>query len=152
TTYTVTTPAHAVGLVDVTYTNGADSATLTSSFLYTNTPPPTITNVSPNSGPTAGGTQITITGTNFRAPLHVDFGPQNGMTKVTVLNANIVVGGGGTTLTLTTPAAVPTNATGFTTLTVVDEDVPSQGTLASAFKYTAAAPTVTAISPDSGPF
>ncbi len=36
--------------------------------------PPTVTGVSPASGPPAGGTAVTITGTNFQNPAIVDFG------------------------------------------------------------------------------
>lgn len=37
-------------------------------------PPPTIAGVSPNSGPTDGGTSVTVTGNNFRSGAQVQFG------------------------------------------------------------------------------
>src|SRR5262249_57552898 len=36
--------------------------------------PPTVTNVNPNTGPTSGGTSVTITGTNFSEVTAVRFG------------------------------------------------------------------------------
>jgi hypothetical protein len=45
--------------------------------------PPTVTRVSPKTGPSAGGTSVTITGTNFSAPATVTFGATAG-TEVTV--------------------------------------------------------------------
>lgn len=89
----VVTPAHGAGAVTVTVTN-PDAQSATSTFTYT-APPLAVTDVSPTTGPIAGGTQITITGVSF----------QNGAT-VTVggtaaTNVNVV---SGTTITATTPA------------------------------------------------
>ena len=36
--------------------------------------PPTVTDVNPNTGPTSGGTRVTITGTNFSGATAVRFG------------------------------------------------------------------------------
>jgi len=57
--------------------------------------PPTVTGISPNSGPVSGGTSVTLTGTNFTGATSVTFG-ENAATNVTVVDA--------TTLTATTPA------------------------------------------------
>ena len=43
---------------------------------------PFITGVTPTSGPAAGGTTVTITGTGFREPLRVSFGTDGGETKL----------------------------------------------------------------------
>lgn len=58
-----TTPAHAAGAVQVVVTtpNGSDSAT----FTYVAPPGPDIITLSPNQGLVAGGTQVTISGTNL---------------------------------------------------------------------------------------
>jgi hypothetical protein len=64
TAITATSPAGAVGTVDVTVTipGGRSSATSPADhFEFT----PTVTGVSPNTGPAAGGTPVTITGTGF---------------------------------------------------------------------------------------
>jgi hypothetical protein len=61
-----TTPAGTAGARDVQITNpGGQSATRTGAFTYTSSTTVTITSVSPASGPTSGGTVITITGANY---------------------------------------------------------------------------------------
>ena len=42
--------------------------------LFTYVPAPTVTGVVPTSGPTVGGTSVTITGTNLGGAMGVDFG------------------------------------------------------------------------------
>ena len=70
---TATTPAGAAGLADVIVTNpDTGTATLVSGFTYIE--PPTISSVSPNYGTAAGGTGLTITGTNFEPGVTVDIG------------------------------------------------------------------------------
>ncbi len=60
---TVVSP-EGVGTVDVTVTTGNGESTPTSADLFTYGSP-TITAVSPNHGPVAGGTDVTVTGTGF---------------------------------------------------------------------------------------
>jgi hypothetical protein len=69
---TATAPAGAAGPVDVTVTTlgGTDTA----SGAYTYVPLPTITSVSPNEGPAAGGAEVVITGTGFAFASSVKFG------------------------------------------------------------------------------
>ena len=57
--------------------------------------PPTVTGVSPSSGPTAGGTSVTITGTDFTGAGAVSFGATAGL----VVHVNSA-----TQITATTPA------------------------------------------------
>ncbi|HEY0520485.1 MAG TPA: IPT/TIG domain-containing protein, partial [Ilumatobacteraceae bacterium] len=65
TSCTVTTPGGA-GTVDVTATVGSQSATAVGGFSYVAAAVgPQITGISPSSGSTAGGTVVTVTGTNF---------------------------------------------------------------------------------------
>ena len=59
----VTTPAHAVGAVNVVVTQFGIPSTITNGFTYVN--PMTITSISPNRGPTDGGTLVTIYGESF---------------------------------------------------------------------------------------
>ena len=93
TTITAVTPAHAAGVVDVAVTT--PGGTGTGSGLYTYVAPPTVTAIAPTSGPTQGGTAVTITGTNFTGATAVTFGG-TAATGVTVVNA--------TTITAVTPA------------------------------------------------
>ena len=66
---------------------------------------PTVSSVTPNSGSTAGGTAVTITGTNFAAGATATFGG-TAATNVVVVNS--------TTITATTPAG----SAGAVTVTV----------------------------------
>src|SRR5207244_315873 len=64
---TATTPAHAARLAAaaVTVSGQPSAANPGDQYTYLAPPPPTVSGVSPTSGPAAGGTPITITGTNF---------------------------------------------------------------------------------------
>src|SRR5206468_2664875 len=66
TAITGTTTANAAGAVNVIVTNvDAQSGSCGGCFTYV-APAPTVGGVTPNSGSTAGGTSITITGTGFQ--------------------------------------------------------------------------------------
>jgi hypothetical protein len=130
---TATTPAGSAGAVAVTVTNpGGQNGSLSNGFTYI--APPTITNVSPNNGPTAGGTSVTITGTNFAAGATLTFGTA-AATNVVVVSA--------TQITATTPAGTA----GAATVKVTN---PSGliGSLTNGFTY--GPPTVSSVSPNNG--
>ena len=117
----------------VTTGGGTSAGNLNDHFFYF-VPPPTVTKVSPNSGPTSGGTAITITGTGFnpgyRGSAEVVIGQGNGAgtgaipaTSVDVVSSTEITattGGGakaGTfSLFVTTPYGTSTanNLTHFT--------------------------------------
>ena len=133
TTITATTPVGSAGGVTVTVTNpGGQSGSLGSAFTYL--AQPTVSSVSPNSGSTAGGTAVTITGTNFAAGAMVTFGGA-AATNVAVTNS--------TTITATTPGG----SAGAVTVTVTVSG--QSGNLTSGFTYVVA-PTVSSVSPNSG--
>src|SRR5690348_9874099 len=130
---TATTPAGSAGAVTVTVTNpGPKSGSLASAFTYIIAP--TVSGVSPNNGPAAGGTSVTITGTNFASGATVTFG---------TVAATSVVATNSTTITATTPA----NAAGAVAVTVTVNG--QSGSLASGFTYVVP-PTVSSVSPNSG--
>ena len=82
------------------FTDGAPtSANLDELSGATGTAAPTVTSVAPNSGPTAGGTSVTITGTGFTGAVAVGFG-SNAATGV-VVNSD-------TSITATSPAGTGT--------------------------------------------
>jgi hypothetical protein len=123
-TITAVTPsATNAGLVDVVVMNpDLQTATRASGFTYMATPPaPTVTAVSPNSGSTAGGTSVTITGANFVATPAVTIGG-TAATGVAFVNA--------TTLTATAPA----HATGLVNVVVTNPDAQA-GTLTNGYAY-----------------
>src|SRR5207244_892898 len=113
----------------------AQNGTLANGFTYLG-PAPTVSSVAPTSGPSTGGTAVTITGTSFATGATVTVGG-SAATGVTVVNS--------TTITATTPA----HAAGAVSVTVTNADAQS-GTLASGFTYVAPAPTVTGVAPTSG--
>jgi hypothetical protein len=134
TAITATTPAGSLGAVTVTVTVNGQSGSQTNGFTYI--APPTVSSVSPNSGSTAGGTAVTIAGTNFGAGATVMFGSA-AATSVVVVN--------GTTITATTPAG----SLGAVTVTVSDPG-PQSGSLTNGFTYVVV-PTVSSVSPNNGP-
>ena len=98
--------------------------------------PPTVTNVNPNTGPTSGGTSVTITGTNFFGVTAVRFG-SNAAGSFTVNSA--------TQITATSPAGI-----GTVDVTVTTPGGTSAISSADQFTYPAA-PTVTNVNPNTGP-
>jgi hypothetical protein len=84
---------------------------------------PTVGSVSPNNGPAAGGTGVTITGTGFATGATVTFGG-TAATNVVMVN--------GTTITATTAG----HAAGAVTVAVTNPDTQS-GSLANGFTYSA---------------
>lgn len=135
---TAVTPAGTPGAAVVTVTNlDTQSSTLSGGFTY-QYPAPTSAIVAPNTGSSAGGTAITITGTGFLAGATVKLG-DIAATDVVVVSA--------TSITAKTPAG----ASGQVAVTVTNPDLLT-GTLANAFTYAApGTPTVTTVAPATGP-
>ena len=65
TSITAVAPAGAAGRVDVRVTTPGGTSATSAADLFTYYVPATVTGLSHRSGPTAGGTLVTITGTNF---------------------------------------------------------------------------------------
>jgi hypothetical protein len=84
---TVVAPAHAEGLVDVrVVTKAGKSAKSSLARYYFAVLRPQVTAISPATGPTAGGTRVTVTGTGFSGVTGVTFAGEPG-TDVTVLSS-----------------------------------------------------------------
>ncbi|WP_161492852.1 putative Ig domain-containing protein [Pseudomonas putida] len=96
---------------------------------------PTLSGISPNNGSTAGGTSVTLTGTNLTGATAVTIGG-TAATSVTVVNA--------TTITATTPA----HAAGTVNVTVTTPG--GTATLTNAYSYVTPVPTLSSVSPNSG--
>jgi hypothetical protein len=81
-----TAPAENAGTVHVTVTTAGGTSATGNADQYTYTPSappaPTVTQISPDRGPAAGGTKVTITGTNLSGATSVSFGahPATGVT------------------------------------------------------------------------
>ena len=71
---TATTPVHAVGVVAVHITTPGGTSPTVSADQYTYDATPTITKISPTTGPSIGGTVVTVTGTGFVPGSTVKFG------------------------------------------------------------------------------
>jgi eukaryotic-like serine/threonine-protein kinase len=104
---TVTSPP-GQGTVDITVTtpSGTSAVATADRFTYV-APPPAVTGVSPASGTTAGGTVVTITGTDLAGATRVSFGGVAGKitadtgTQITVTSPP---GQGTVDITVTTPS------------------------------------------------
>ena len=121
------------GAVTVTVTVNGQSGSLANGFTYV--APPTVSSVSPNSGTTAGGTAVTITGTNFAAGATVTFGG-TAATNVVVVNGT------------TDHGHDAGRSAGAVTVTVTNPERQS-GSLTSGFTYVVV-PTVSSVSPNNG--
>jgi IPT/TIG domain len=97
---------------------------------------PTVTSVTPGSGPATGGTSVTIKGTLFKNVRSVKFGSTNAV-SFTVKSAKSII------------ATSPAGAVGTVDVTVIIRGNRSSATSsADHFKLT---PTVTGVSPNTGP-
>lgn len=131
--------AEALGLT--TFPGAAATAPNMAEF-FTATPntAPIVSTISPTSGPTAGGTTVTISGTGFANGATVTFG------STAASNVNVL---GSTTIT----AVAPAHASGAVNVVVTNPGGQS-GTKTNGYTYTTSgtpAPTVSTVSPSSGP-
>ncbi len=95
---------------------------------------PTLTGISPSTGPRTGGTQVTITGSSLIDATSANFGG----------SAAAIVSRSATVLTVTTPAHNP----GLVDVTVTTPS--GSRTISSGFEYLAEIPVITSVAPDSG--
>jgi hypothetical protein len=100
----VTSPAHAAGTVDVRVTTPSGTSPVVTEDKFTYQAPPsssapTVTGISPVSGPEGGGTVVTVSGTDFVGATKVEFGSAAG-TNLTIDSA--------TQLRVTSPAGTGT--------------------------------------------
>ncbi len=94
TTITATAPSQAAGTVDVTVTDASGTSPIVAGDRYTYDPVPSVTSLSPSSGPVTGGTTVVATGTGMGPVTAVSVGGVAG----TVLSTT------STSVTFTTPA------------------------------------------------
>ncbi|MES2203094.1 MAG: IPT/TIG domain-containing protein, partial [Patescibacteria group bacterium] len=125
TSITATSPAEAAGTVDVTVTTPSGTSATSSADQYTYVvppPAPTVSAVSPTSGTTAGGTLVTITGTDFTGATAVMFG---------TTSATGVIIASSTSLTAISPA----HAAGTVDVTVTTPSGTSATSSADQYTY-----------------
>jgi hypothetical protein len=137
TSLTAISPIAAAGIVDVTIVNPGGTSVAGAGDRFTFVAPPVVAAVTPNSGSAAGGTGVTISGTNLAAVTRITFG---GTAAGFTVNSD-------TSITATSPGA---QAAGTVDIRLTSIGGTSARTNADRFTYVAARPVITAISPDSG--
>ena len=138
TSLTVSTPSGSPGLAAVAVTNTTDGLSVTDAGAYTYIAPPSITEVKPASGSSAGGTEVTIKGSGFgtsTATNTVSFG--GAPASVSAASA--------TSLTVSTPSGSP----GLAAVAVTNTTDGLSVTDAGAYTYIAP-PSITEVKPASG--
>ena len=123
TSVTAVAPAEAAGPVDITVVTPAGTTATSASDQFTYSSGPTVSSVTPAVGPTAGGTSVTVAGANLSGATAVDFGTKAG--------TGVSVNGGGTSLTVTSPAG----AVGTVDITVTTPGGTSPTSAADQFTY-----------------
>jgi len=119
-----TTPPHAPGAVDVTVQNpGGGEATWAGGFVYFLGPPPVIAEVTPNTGPSNGGTPVLVSGYGIgkTGTIGLEFG------GVAATGVRHVAGD-------TLLCILPPHAAGTVDVTLINTDGQT-GTLPNAFTY-----------------
>ncbi|WP_152647859.1 IPT/TIG domain-containing protein, partial [Rhodopseudomonas palustris] len=126
TTITATSPPHATGTVDVTVTTPAGIGIGTGLFSYLR-PAPSVTGIDPGSGPTTGGTRVTISGSEFIGVTAVKFGASNATaftvgndTQITAISAAGALGSVHVTVTTASGTSASSAANQFTYVVPAD--------------------------------
>lgn len=133
---TAMAPAGAAGTVDVTVATIGGTSAASAGDRFTYAEAPTVASLTPATGPSAGGTQVTLTGTHLSAASTVKFGHQYA-SGVSVLSD--------TQLTAISPPG-----SGTVDLTVTSPGGTSAVTGSARFSY-AGAPAITGLSTQRGP-
>jgi IPT/TIG domain len=133
------------GVTDVTVTTPFGTSATTPADQYTYTNAPTVTSVSPNAGPAAGGTSVTLTGTGLADVSSVQFGatPATAVTcSATSCSVTSPAGTAGDTVPVTvtspegTSVATPADQFSYGNLPAVDSLVPDAGPAAGGTSVT----------------
>lgn len=110
-------PAGTVGATTVSVTNAAGTSS-TIPYTYTGVAAPTVTSVSPDNGPAAGGNTVVIGGTGFTYATAVTFGstvaPSFTVTSSTGINAVVPPGSGAVSVNVTGPGGTSTGGPTYT--------------------------------------
>jgi hypothetical protein len=129
-------PPHYAGSVDVVVWNGIASSPTTFADRFSYGGGLSVAGISPSSGPTSGGTSVTVTGSGFTGATAVTFGGSAAFAP-TVFSDNLII------------VTAPPHSAGPANVLVWAGGVASLPTSASVFTYVGA-PTVTAVSPSGG--
>ena len=139
TSITAVAPARGAGSVHVRVTTSAGTSVTSAADRYTYVSPPIVRTVRPASGPTAGGTRVAITGSNFSGATAVRFGAS----VATLFTVN-----SSTSIT----AVAPAGTLGSVDITVTTSAGTSANSAADRYTYTySGVAAVTGLSPNGGP-
>lgn len=130
-------PAASAGMVDITVTTPFGGSPSVAGDEYTYTSAPAVTGITPPTGPTAGGTTVTITGTGLTGATTVAFGTVAAVSFTVVSSTEIT-------------AVSPAHAAGTVGIIVTTPGGESALVAPDQFIF-GSLPTVTKISPASGP-
>ncbi len=137
TSISATDPASPAGTVDVTVTTPGGTSPEVNGDEFTYWATPSVTGVGPAAGPLAGGTSVTITGTNFAAVSSVMFG-STATSSFTVDNANSIT------------AVTPPEGASSVDVTVTSPGGTSSTNSSDRFAYVVV-PAITGVTPGSSP-
>jgi hypothetical protein len=135
TSCSATAPSLLAGPIAITVSTPGGTSTDVPADQFTSDDAPTVSAISPSDGPPGGGTLVSVTGTGLADATGISF--NNTAADTYLINSD-------TSATATSPAG-----TGMVDITVTNETGTSPITSADEFTYDAA-PTVTAISPNTG--
>jgi hypothetical protein len=130
---TAVSPTHVGGAVTLKVTTNGGSASAT--YTYTS-PVPTLSTFSPTTGPTTGGTSVTITGTGFIGS-HVRFGTTTATTIIVTSPTRIT-------------AKAPVHAAGTVSISVVNTHGDIGTRTSPKFTYKIPSPTISSFTPTAG--
>ena len=91
TTITVHSPADSAGAVDVTVVTAGGTSATSPADQFTYVAAPVVSSLNPTDGPAAGGTLVTITGTNFTGATEVEFGATAATDLIVLSDTSITV-------------------------------------------------------------
>jgi len=134
-----TSPAESAGPVNVQVTTSDGTTAITSADVFTYVlNSPTIQNIGPKSGPTIGGTKVSIVGSDLAGATVVDFG-STPSPSITVISPKVI------------EAISPPGSLGTVAISVLTPDGTTPPDPADSFTYKVDAPKVTSVAPDVGP-
>jgi len=139
---TVRSPAHIAGIVDVVVWAGGNASPTTPAdtfiYGYGYGYGLAVTGLSPSSGPSAGGTLVTVFGSGFTGATMVTFGGVATAFPTVITDGQLIV-------------VAPPHSPGAVDVRVWAGGMSSAATGANVFLYTYAAPVVTGVDPSNGP-
>jgi alpha-tubulin suppressor-like RCC1 family protein len=135
TSITATSPA-GTGVVDVTVSTPTNASAARVADRFTYIPPPAITKVTPKKGPAAGGTSVTIAGTDLAGASAVRFGA-TAAASFTVNSASSI------------SAIAPAGTSGAVDISVTTPYGTSATSTSDLYKYEN--PTISSLTPNAGP-